>query len=158
MGTGFIGTWLAIAPILLTGKELQLCLDDQSKFAKEDMAMVTRMLRNAIDFYELPVAVEGNCDGKGTVRLTIASEPFEDGALGATRVVNGHPLPEIYVFRSSINRLLPSKVSLYQSRAITTVAIHELIHYLRKRTDHDRDGIFAPCFTPAILIARSYGR
>lgn len=142
----------------LAGKDLAVCIEDQTKMFGDDVALYKRLLSAAARSEGL--ALTDACQVKSAVRVTIASDAFsaEPAALGATRVEGGRILPEIYLFRNPIRRTLGSSLPVLEVRAMVLVTLHELRHLTGQRHTHDSQGVFSAGFgrTQLLALSRDY--
>ena len=90
------------------------------------------------------------------IRLTI--QPFsraDSSALGAARVKDGHILPEIDVYASSVAALLRSTLPALAGRGLARVAAHEIGHYVLQTTTHSGD-LMSEYYTAARLMVKDH--
>jgi hypothetical protein len=90
------------------------------------------------------------------IRLRHVPAPNQLGdALGATTVENGKVLGQVEVFCDSVRRMLRARwppAPALEGWALSTVAAHELYHYLNNEHDHHNGRLNQEVMTPQGLI------
>jgi hypothetical protein len=77
------------------------------------------------------------------------------GALGATTIENGKVLGQVEVFCDSVRRMLRARwppAPALEGWALSTVAVHELYHYLNNEHDHHNGRLNQEVMTPEGLV------
>ncbi|MCS7025882.1 MAG: hypothetical protein NZV14_13855 [Bryobacteraceae bacterium] len=139
----------------MSARTVPFCLEDQSRWRASDLAQYKQLLISAASSYGWQL--EESCRSASPVWITILPESFSADlhVLGATRAEGGRILPEVYLFRFPIRRMLLSDLPFFEIRAMVLVTLHELRHFLEQRCQHDPTGGFSAVFTPAQLFAWS---
>ncbi len=82
------------------------------------------------------------CSERSAVRLHITENGSaeEPSALGAAVRKGGRIEPDITIFAGPIAHLVGTRLPYLHGVAMARIAAHELGHYLRQDSSHDRDG------------------
>ena len=146
---------LAVAASPMMGMDLAVCSDRPAAVDSMTEMEVRKELTRIARRSGLEVRF-GPCSRETAIRIHLLSggSPDEPTALGAAPIRHGQIGPDLRIFTGPVAQLVGTRMPGLLGAALARVAAHELGHFLRQDSSHDRDGeLMSEALTGPKLIA-----